>query len=65
MKDCIHFPCALDARCAPWNDNLPRTTRFGYGRRYVRWWLSVINYTIRNATPLDHAGLWWQDDNFY
>lgn len=56
------MPCALDAPCAPWNDGHRTfsTTRFGFMRRYVCWWLGIVGRTMRESQPLDHYGLWWQ-----
>jgi hypothetical protein len=50
---CPHFPCALDAPCAPWNDGLPlRVRRFALMRRYVRWWLEMTGQTAVRHSPV-------------
>jgi hypothetical protein len=60
-SDCDHFPCALDAPCAPWNDDLPlvRVSRFTFMRRYIGWLLNIVGGSVRRLPPPERAYLWW------
>lgn len=49
--------CAVDCSTAPWNWDLPRTTRLAYLKRLVRWVRSLSSY--RGPTGLRLSDLRW------